>query len=96
MSDKKLYKQKKQAQLDELRADVDKIKAKASEASADAQLKMNEQIRVLESKIEDGKFKLSQLAETSDDMWESSKDNVDATWDALKSAVNDAAAKLKK
>ena len=62
MGDKELYEQKKQAQLDEWKADLDKLKAKASGASADAQLEMNKQIKALESKIEEGKAKLSELA----------------------------------
>ena len=62
MSDKELYQQKMQAKLDEWKAEVDKLKAKASGASADAQLEMNKQIKALESKIEEGKAKLSELA----------------------------------
>jgi hypothetical protein len=52
MTDKELYQQKKQAQLDEWRAEVNKLKARASGASADAQLEMNKQIKALESRIE--------------------------------------------
>jgi len=95
MNDKELYQQKKQAQLDEWRAEVDKLKAKASEGIADAQLEMHKQIKALESKIEEGKTKLSQLAESGDDAWESIKDGVESAWDSLKSAVSDAAAKFK-
>ncbi|MBP8924682.1 MAG: hypothetical protein KBG75_02390 [Pseudomonadales bacterium] len=96
MSDKKLYQQKMHAQLDEWRAEVGKLKAKTSGASADAQLKMSKQIKTLESKIEEGKTKLSQLAEAADDAWESIKGDVESTWDSLKSAVSDAAVKFKK
>ncbi|MFA7566936.1 MAG: hypothetical protein WCY01_07895 [Alkalispirochaeta sp.] len=95
MSDKELYRQKKQAQLDEWQADVDKLKAKVSRADADVQLKMNKQIRTLESKIADGKAKLSQLAEASDAARESLKEGVESAWDSLKSAVSDAASKFK-
>ena len=49
MSDKEVYLQKMRAQLDEWKADVDKLKAKASMASADARLERNRQIEVLES-----------------------------------------------
>ncbi|MBK6289918.1 MAG: coiled coil domain-containing protein [Gammaproteobacteria bacterium] len=96
MSDKELYQQKMQARLDEWRAEVDKLKARTSGASADAQLKMSKQIKTLESKIEEGKTKLSQLAEAADDAWELIKDDVESTWDSLKSAAGDAAAKFKK
>ncbi len=63
MSDKELEKQKMQAQLDEWRAEVDKLEAQARGASADAQIELNEQIEALQSKIDDGKSKLGALVE---------------------------------
>ncbi len=59
MNEKELYKQKKQAKLDEWEAEVDKLKAKASGVSADVQLKLNKQIKELEGKVEQGKAKLA-------------------------------------
>lgn len=95
MSERELYQQKRQAQLDEWKAEVDKLRAKASGASADRQLALNEQIKALESKIEQGKAKLAELAEASDDAWESIKKGVESSWDSLKSAFRDAASKFK-
>jgi len=95
MSDKEIYLQKMRAQLDEWKADVDKLKAKASKASADARLEKNKQIEVLESKIEEGKTKLSERSRAGEDAWESVREGVDSAWDSLKSAVSDAAAKFK-
>ncbi|MFN2323263.1 MAG: coiled coil domain-containing protein [Trueperaceae bacterium] len=63
MSDKELEKQKTQAQLDEWRAEVDKLDAQARGASADAQIELNEQIEALQSKIDEGKSKLGALVE---------------------------------
>jgi hypothetical protein len=88
--------QKLQARIDEWKADVDKFKAKASGASADVQLDMNQQVRVLEGRIEDGKAKLSELAEAGEDAWESIKDGIESAWDSLKSAAADATANFKK
>ena len=96
MNDKELYQQKKQAQLDEWKADVDKLKAKASGASADAQMELNKQIGVLESKIEEGKIKLAELAETSSDAWESVTDGIESAWDSMRSAFSEALDKFKK
>lgn len=95
MSNKELYKQKKQAQLDEWRADIDKLKAKAAGASADAKLEMNKKIQLLENKMKEGKAKLAELADASDEAWETFKDGVETSWDSLKTAVSDAVAKLK-
>ncbi len=96
MNDKELYQQKMQARLNEWKADVDKLKAKASGASADVQLDMNRQIKVLEHNIEEGKAKLSELATAGEDAWESIREGVESAWGSLKSGVTDAAAKLKK
>ena len=95
MSDKELYQQKMRAQLDEWKAEVDMLKAKASRTKADARLKMNKHIEILESKIEEGKTKLSELSSAGEDTWESIKEGVESTWDSMKSAVSDAAAKFK-
>ena len=95
MSDKDLYQQKMQAQLDEWKAEIAKLKAKASGTSADAQIEMNKQIKALESQTEQNKAKLSELAKTGEDAWESLKEGIESAWDSLKSAVNDTAAKFK-
>jgi hypothetical protein len=95
MMDKELYQRKLQAQLDEWKADVDKLRARASRASADTQLKMNEHIKALDSKIAEGKVKLSELSRAGEDAWESIREGVDSAWNSLKSAVSDAAAKFK-
>lgn len=42
ISEKELYRQKRQAELDAWQADIEKMKAKASEASPDAQIEINE------------------------------------------------------
>ncbi|MBN2188950.1 MAG: hypothetical protein JW699_05815 [Chitinispirillaceae bacterium] len=96
MNDKKLYQQKKQAQLDEWMAEVNKLKAKATMASADAQLGMNKQIKVLESKTEEIKTKLLKLAAAGDDAWESIKEGIESAWNSLQSAFSDAASKFKR
>lgn len=81
--------------MDEWEAEVNRIKAKASGASANAQLELNKEINALEGKIEQGKAKLAEIADASEDAWESIKEGVDSAWDSLKSAVNDAAEKFK-
>jgi hypothetical protein len=95
MGDKELYQQKMKAQLDQWKAEIDLLKAKASVASADAQLEMNKQVKSLESKIGEGKAKLSALAEASDEAWHSMKEGVESAWTSLRSAVSDAAEKFK-
>ena len=96
MNEKELYQQKKQAQLDEWKAEVDKLKAKASGASADAQLELHKQIESLEGKIEMAKAKLAEIAEAGEDAWDSIKDGVESAWDLMKSSFSEALDKFKK
>lgn len=95
MNDKKLYQQKKQAELDEWQAELARFKAKASGASADAKLEMNRQIKALEGKIEEAKAKLAEVAEASDDAWETIKEGTEAAWNSVKSSFSEAASKFK-
>jgi chromosome segregation ATPase len=96
MSDKKLSQQKKQAQLDEWKAEIDKLKARVSGASAEVQLKLKEQIRNLEEKVEEGKARLAEIAGAKEDAWESMKDKIESGWQSLKAGVSDTIAKFKK
>ena len=95
MSEKELYRQKMKARLDEFMADIDKLKARASGASADVKLKLNEHIKEIEEKIDEGKEKLAELGNTNEERWESVKERVDSSWEALKHAVKDVSAKFK-
>ena len=95
MNEKQLYQQKRQAQLDEWKAEIDKVKAKASGASTDVQLQLNQQIKVLEGKIAEGKAKLAEIAGASDEAWESLKEGAESAWASLKAGFNEAASKFK-
>lgn len=95
MSEKEIYQQKLKAKLDEWRSEIEKMRAKASGASADAKLEMNKKTDELEAKIEEGKNKLAELADASDDKWETMKDDLESKWESLKSAFSDAASKFK-
>tara|TARA_R110001592_G_scaffold349243_1_gene644100 strand:+ start:286 stop:576 length:291 start_codon:yes stop_codon:yes gene_type:complete len=96
MNKKELYQQKIQAQLNEWKAEVDKLKANASGGSADAQLKLKKQIEALHGKIGEGKAKLSEIADVSEDTWESVKDDLDSAWNSIRSSVSEAVDKFKK
>jgi hypothetical protein len=96
MKDKELYQQKMQARLDEWNAEVHKLKAKSSRASADVQLDINRQIRLLERNLEEGKTMLREIAAAGEDAWESIKEGFEDAWGSLKSGVTDAATKVKR
>jgi len=95
MNDRELYHQKRRAQLDEWRADVDKLSARASQASASAQLEMNKKVKELHGILETGEAKLTELSSAGDDAWHSLKGGVESAWDSIKSAISDAASSFK-
>jgi uncharacterized coiled-coil DUF342 family protein len=95
MNEKELYKQKFQAQLDEWKADIAKLKAKAVGAKADAQIEMNKHVKELDRKIQEANTKLSELASASEDAWDTAKKGVESSWGSLKAAFRDAASKFK-
>ena len=95
MNEKELYRQKYQAQLDEWKADVDKLRARAAGARADAQIEMNKHVRELETRMHEASAKLSELAAAGEETWDSARKKVETTWEALKAGVGAAAAKFK-
>ena len=94
MSEKDLYRQKMQAQLNEWKADLYKLKAKAEGADADTKLKVKKQIDSIEKKIQEGDAKLAELDEASNEAWDSVKDGVESAFSSLKSALIDADSKF--
>jgi predicted nucleic acid-binding Zn-ribbon protein len=95
MDTKALHKQKLQAQLDEWKADIAKLKAKATSDSADAQIAMKKQFADLETHVEEAQAKMAELGEASEEAWDTLKTGAESTWLSLKTAVGDAMAKFK-
>ena len=81
---KETYQQKIQEQLDEWRADIDRLREKAKNASAETKLKYQENIDKLELKMDEGKSKLKDLKESSAEAWDAVKDGADSIWDTMK------------
>ena len=95
MSMKEAYEKKLQAQLDEWSAEIDRLKAKADKAEADAQLdyyKKIEELRVLQEQARD---KLVELEAATDEAWEDLKAGIESAWDSLSVAVRSAVSRFK-
>lgn len=94
MTDKKAYEKKQQARLDEWAAEIDKLKAKAERADAEAKIKLNEEIReaeAMQKKIED---KLAELRSSTGDAWTDIKRGVDEAAESLGSSLRAAASRF--
>jgi chromosome segregation ATPase len=94
MSIKEAYEKKLQGQLDEWGAEIDKLKAKADSAKADAQLEYYKQIEDLRSMKDAASKKLDELKEAGDDAWEDLKAGIDSAWDSLSSSVKSAVSRF--
>jgi len=67
MGDKEILEEKYEAKLEEWRADLDKLKAKAEQASADSKIALQERIDDLEKKRDEAAVKLAELRDNSGD-----------------------------
>jgi len=92
---KENYQKKIESQLDEWRADIDRLREKAKGATAEAKLKYQESIDKLEIRLEEGKSKLKDLKESSGDAWEAVKDGADSIWDTMKATFAEVKERLK-
>lgn len=90
MTDKELYLKKKQAELDIWAADLAKLKAHASKASAEIQLEMHKVTKALGNKMDESKSLLSDLTKSSGEAWDSVKTSVESTWNSLKCSFSEA------
>ena len=95
MKTKDAYVKKVQAQLDELDADIKKLKARADKAGANAQLEYKKQIETLKRKQQKAGDKLAELKASSDDAWEDLREGLDAAKTSLSSAIKSATARFK-
>ncbi len=92
---KENYQQKIQEQLDEWRADIDRLKEKAKNATAETKLRYQENIDRLELKMDEGKSRLKELKESGSEAWDAVKEGADSIWDTMKATFAEVKEKLK-
>jgi uncharacterized coiled-coil DUF342 family protein len=95
VSTKEAYEKKIQAKLDEWNAEIDKLKAKADSAEADAQLEYYQKIEELRSMRENAANKLSELRAAGEDAWADLKAGIDGARDSLDKALKSATSRFK-
>jgi len=92
---KENYQQKIESQLDEWRADIDRLREKAKGAKAETRLKYQESIDKLELKMVEGKSKLKDLKESGAEAWDAVKDGADSIWDTMKATFKEVKEKFR-
>jgi hypothetical protein len=92
--DLKLYQEKMEAQLAELRAHLEVLKAKANVAAADAKIEMTELIEALKPKLEAAQQKIKELKAASGPAWDKLKEGSEKAMADLKKAWESAKSKF--
>jgi len=92
---KENYQQKIESQLNEWRADIDRLREKAKSATSETKLKYQESIDKLELKLDEGKSKLKDLKESGADAWEAVKEGADSIWDTMKATFKEVKEKFR-
>jgi len=92
---KQIYEQKVQAQLDQWNARIDELKAKAEQKDAEARINYQHQIEELQSKRDAFEQKLQELQKSSEDAWEEISKGVETAWNDLGKSLEAAVSKFK-
>lgn len=90
MSKKQAYEQKFQAQFEAWSAEIDKLKAKAEQADADAQIAYYEEVEKLRARQGEMKQKLKELKDSGDDAWADIVAGVESAQGAFGNALRSA------
>ncbi len=95
MSDKDAYKKKMEAQLEIWQAEIDRLKAKAKEKSADSEIEYNEQIDEITEKKQATENRLAEMKDASTDSWSDLKSGLQEAADDLNYAIESAKKRFK-
>lgn len=94
MDKKSAYQQKLEAQLDEWKAEILKLEAKAEEAQADAKSKYLEQLEEVRGHQKEAEKKLEELGKASGKAWEDMKSGFEESWSTMSEAMKKAIGRL--
>jgi len=94
MSLRDAYRQKMEAQIEEQRAHLELLKAKAKRAVADGKIMAYEELADAETKLASAKAKLKELGAASESAFGELKSGVESAWTALTDSCKKAADKF--
>jgi ElaB/YqjD/DUF883 family membrane-anchored ribosome-binding protein len=94
MNKKDAYKQKIEAELELLQANLDMLKAKAKNANADMQINYTKEIETVEKDYSIIKSKLNELGEMGEGGWEHLKEGIESSWNRLREYVKKTSEKI--
>lgn len=95
MDEKAAYEKKLRSQLDEWSLEIDKLKAKAEQAEADARLRYYDEIEKIRDQQERMQEKLDAIESAGEEAWRDLKAGAESAWQELNSAVRSAMERFK-
>ena len=90
MTQKNAYQEKAEAKMDEWQAEIDKIRAKADHATADARIKYDEQIKELVDYQKKAQKQLEDMQRASEAAWADMRSGMEKAWADLSKSWQDA------
>lgn len=94
MDRKEAYQEKLSAQLDEWKAEIDKLDARAQKVEGEIKVEFLNKVDQLRAQQEIASHKLANLQQAGDEAWDDLKAGVDIAWKNLGTAVKSAAARF--
>lgn len=85
---------KMESRIEQSRLEIEKLKAKAREAKADARMKLNHEIEALEKKKIEVEARVKDLKDAGDTAWQDLKAGAEHAWKALSSSVDRASSRF--
>jgi len=92
---RKAYEAKLDAQLDEWKAQIALLKARADKGKAEAKIEYYKAIEALQHKQNEAGRKLRELRTAGDEAWEDLKTGAEKTWAEVRTAFHEATSKFK-
>ncbi len=96
MSKKDEYFAMMEGQIKKWDAEVDKLKVKGEQMSADASAKYAEQLKAMRANRDAAYKKLQEIRTANESAWQHMQSGIDAAWDSMKNALDKASSQFKK
>jgi len=96
MSNKDEYFAMMESQIRKWDAEVDKLRAKSAQMSAEARIKYEEQLMAMRANRDAANKKLQEIRTASEAAWQNMQAGMDAAWASMKNALDKASSQFKK
>ena len=85
-----------ESQIKKWDAEVDKLRAKSGQMSAEARVKYEEQLKAMRANRDAAHKKLQEMRTATEAAWQHTQSGMDAAWASMKNALEKASSQFKK